>query len=110
MAVSVEEILGAAKVLDDLALEDAYKELDEPTHWMAAAQQLGKLAEKRTPKPFKPRVYVDYDEIDTAVFVEKTDGKFVSVYVGSAYNGDGRAGAGYVDNLGDARGNLVFGG
>ncbi len=111
MAVSVEQVKDAADVVDALCGEEAWREIPhEGTHWLGAARQLRKLAEARTPKPWKPKVYVEYDEQDTAVYVEKTDGKFVSVYIGSAYDDDGRAGSDHIDNLTGARGTLVFGG
>lgn len=35
---------------------------------------------------WKPKVYVDHDPGDTVVYVEKPSGRYVAVYVGSAYD------------------------
>ncbi|MDO3076096.1 hypothetical protein P5V64_21370 [Mycobacteroides abscessus subsp. abscessus] len=38
---------------------------------------------------WKPKVYVDHDPGGTTVYVEKPSGRYVAVYVGSAYDDDG---------------------
>ena len=83
MTVSVERINDAAKVLDELFLENADQELGGDIWFSNTAQHLKRLAELRAPK--KPKVYVSYSPRDTAVYVEKPDGTFAAIYVGAVY-------------------------
>lgn len=117
MTVTVEQIEAAVEVLDTLVRDQAWGEMadysplsNETIRWSHTAEQLLRVVEARKPKPFTPKVYVHYDEADTSVYVQKTDGKFVAVYVGSAYDGDELGGSDRVDGLNRARGTLVFGG
>ncbi len=57
---------------------------------------------------FKPRVLVDYEPDDTVVYVEKSTGGFVAVYVGEVYEYD-RGFAIRTDSSGNPRATKVFG-
>lgn len=90
---TIEEILDAAEVLEELRDKDhvVMNELKDEysVTFSGTARQLRKIAELRTPKPFMPKVYISYDPDDTVVSVEKSDGGYVRVYVGENYLGDG---------------------
>lgn len=110
MPVSVERINEAAKILGELSWEGTSRELGAPTHFLGTASQLRRLAEIRTPKPFKPKVYVKYAEDDSAVYIEKPDGDYVAVYVASIYENGGVDVAMNREAATAIKGELVFGG
>ncbi len=86
---TLEDITRAADTLDALLDEGANKEASphHGTHWFATSRQLRALAEARKPKPAK--VYVSkQDQLgqDEAFYIEKPNGDYIAVYVGTDYH------------------------
>ena len=101
-----EEITALANGLSTLLQEGANYEIEESgrTYWGGTEAQLRLLAEARTPKTYTPKVFVRKAGV-TTVFIEKSNGRNVAVYIDDGYDGGF-----YVnDDLGVSFGDQVYG-